>query len=75
MTSTPGRRGDPLSTYGTKLGGAVLLLVTVMLVKMGWCGCTLFALNSWVLLGASVLLLGNRSFGVLASEKEKKTLD
>lgn len=75
MTSTPGRRGDPLSTYGTKLGGAVLLLVTAMLVKMGWCGCTLFALNSWVLLGASVLLLGNRSFGVLASEKEKKTLD
>jgi hypothetical protein len=55
--------------------GVAILLLTLFLLKMGWCSCTLFAVNSWVMIGSAVLLLGNRSFGVLAEEKEKKTLD
>ncbi|MFN8612160.1 MAG: hypothetical protein U0931_31740 [Vulcanimicrobiota bacterium] len=75
MRLAQGRSGDVLSTRGTLLFGVALLLLTFGLLKMGWCGCTLFAINSWALIGSAVLLLGNRSFGVLAEEKEKKTLD
>ncbi|MBS2039334.1 hypothetical protein JST97_30395 [bacterium] len=75
MRLAQGRSGDVLSTRGTLMFGVALLLLTFGLLKMGWCGCTLFAINSWALIGSAVLLLGNRSFGVLAEEKEKKTLD
>lgn len=75
MRLAKGRSGDVLSTRGTAVFGVALLLLTLMLLKQGWCGCTLFALDTWVLIGSAVLLLGNRSFGVLAEEKEKKTLD
>ena len=75
MRLAQGRSGDVLSTRGTAIFGVALLLLTVWLLKQGWCGCTLFALDSWALIGTAVLLLGNRSFGVLAEEKEKKTLD
>lgn len=75
MRSTQGRPGDVLTTSATVTAGVVLLLLTGVLLRAGWCSCTLFALNSWALIGAAVLLLGNRTFGVLAEEKEKKTLD
>lgn len=75
MRLAKGRSGDILTTRGTAVFGAALLLLTIWLFKQGWCGCTLFALNSWALIGTAVFLLGNRSFGVLAEEKEKKTLD
>lgn len=75
MTSSSGRRGDVLSAKGSWGLGLLALVITALLLKSGWCSCTLFALNSWALLAGAVLLLGNRTFGVLASEKEKKTLD
>ena len=75
MRLAKGRSGDILSTRGTAIFGVALLLLTIGLLKQGWCGCTLFAMDSWALIGTAVLLLGNRSFGVLAEEKEKKTLD
>lgn len=75
MRLAQGRSGDVLSTRGTAVFGVALLLLTIWLLKQGWCGCTMFALDSWALIGTAVLLLGNRSFGVLAEEKEKKTLD
>ncbi len=75
MRLAQGRSGDVLSTRGTAFFGVALLLLTIGLLKQGWCGCTLFAMDSWALIGTAVLLLGNRSFGVLAEEKEKKTLD
>jgi len=75
MRLAQGRPGDTLTTRGTGALGVALLLLTLFLVKAGWCSCTLFAANAWVLIGSAVLLLGNRSFGVLAEEKEKKTLD
>lgn len=75
MRLAQGRSGDVLTTRGTGMLGVALLLLTLFLLKTGWCSCTLFAINSWVLIGSAVLLLGNRSFGVLAEEKEKKTLD
>ncbi|MBX3170128.1 MAG: hypothetical protein KF760_22170 [Candidatus Eremiobacteraeota bacterium] len=75
MRLAQGRSGDVLSTRGTAVFGVALWLLTIWLLKQGWCGCTLFALDSWALIGTAVLLLGNRSFGVLAEEKEKKTLD
>jgi hypothetical protein len=75
MRLAQGRSGDVLSTRGTAVFGVALLLLTIWLFKQGWCGCTMFALNTWALIGTAVLLLGNRSFGVLAEEKEKKTLD
>lgn len=75
MRLAQGRSGDVLSTRGTVIFGVALLLLTFGLLRQGWCSCTLFAINSWALIGSAVLLLGNRSFGVLAEEKEKKTLD
>lgn len=75
MTNKRSRRGDVLSAGGTTVFGAVLLLLTLVLLKAGWCSCTMFALTSWALIGSATLLLGNRTFGVLAEEKEKKTLD
>lgn len=75
MRLAQGRAGDVLTTRGTTMVGVAILLLTLFLLKTGWCSCTLFAINSWVLIGSAVLLLGNRSFGVLAEEKEKKTLD
>jgi len=75
MRLAKGRSGDVLSTRGTAVFGVALLLLTLYLLRQGWCDCTLFALNTWALIGTAVLLLGNRSFGVLAEEKEKKTLD
>ena len=75
MRLAQGRAGDVLTTRGTGILGVAILLLTLFLLKAGWCSCTLFAINSWVLIGSAVLLLGNRSFGVLAEEKEKKTLD
>lgn len=68
-------RSDVLTTRGAGLAGVVMLLATLFLLREGWCSCTLFALNAWAVIGAAVLLLGNRTFGVLAEEKEKKTLD
>lgn len=75
MRLSQGRSADVLSTGGTATLGVVMLLLTGALLKAGWCSCTMFALNSWALIGTAVLLLGNRTFGVLAEEKEKKTLD
>ncbi len=51
------------------------VLVTAVLLLLGVCGCTTFTLVSAVLLTAMALLVGNRGFGSLTSEREKKTLD
>lgn len=54
MRLAQGRSGDVLSTRGTAVFGVALLLLTIGLLKQGWCGCTMFALDSWALIGTAV---------------------
>lgn len=54
-------------------GGSTLL--TALILLMGVCGCTAFTMVSALLLTAMALLVGNRGFGALTAEREKKTLD
>ena len=54
---------------------AGLGLGLLTLVKAGICPCTAFTGASLLLVILSVLLVGNRAFGALTMEREKKTLD